>query len=158
MKFVKETVINEIAELLNDSSDGLEKRVTDLHEHQSVLFGYIFSENLKVLLQEEREFVLFLLVIIILASEMENGPLQPVDVKVFEDAEEKNWELLGEKVSTPFRERLDVFFQNTEQEDLLAFIEDTLSDSEDGMVTKEGREVVFIFLKSVIDCLKPENN
>ena len=77
MKFVKETVINEIAELLNDSSDGLEKRVTDLHEHQSVLFGYIFSENLKVLLQEEREFVLFLLVIIILASEMENGPLQP---------------------------------------------------------------------------------
>lgn len=84
-----------------------------------------------------------------------NGIFETVEVEIFEDAEEKNWELLEAGTSAQsFRERLDVFFEKTSQEDLLAFVEDALSDSEDGLTTKEGREVVFVFLKSVIDCLE----
>lgn len=154
MKFIGEDIIDEIADLLNDSSSELDNTVTSLHERQSVLFGYIFSENLKVLHQEEREFVLFLLIIIILSAEKVNGELKPVSVENFENAEEKNWEILEKTGAKPFRERLDAFFENTPQEDLLAFIEDALSDSEDGLATKEGREVVFVFLKSVIDCFQ----
>ena len=49
------------------------------------------------------------------------------------DAEEANWTKLEEATGRTFRERLDVFFENTPQEDLLAFIEDslTLEDSDD---------------------------
>ena len=39
------------------------------------------------------------------------------------------------------------------QEDLLAFVEDNLVEDEDSVVTKEGREPMFVALKSVIDVL-----
>ena len=51
-----------------------------------------------------------------------------------------------------FRERLDVFFQDYFQEDLLAFVEDSLSEEEEEMVTKIGREPMFVALKTIIDC------
>ena len=48
---------------------------------------------------------------------------------------------------------MDVFFENYQQEDLLAFVEDSLIDDEDEIVTKVGREPMFVALKSIIDCL-----
>ena len=52
-----------------------------------------------------------------------------------------------------FRDRMDIFFENYSQEDLLAFVEDNLVEDEDSLVTKEGREPMFVALKSVIDIL-----
>ncbi|MFT5382917.1 MAG: hypothetical protein ACI81W_000313, partial [Saprospiraceae bacterium] len=64
------------------------------------------------------------------------------------------WEKLSENQSKGFRDKLDVFFENTSQEDLLAFVEDALvQDEEDDMISPEGREYVFITLKTIIDCL-----
>lgn len=154
MKFVGEQVIDGIVEFLNNNQDQLETIVQEKHEQQSVVFGYVFSDNLKILHQDEREFVLFLLLVIILAAEKTNGEFSPIDVKDFEVAEEQNWTKLEASGAKSFRDRLDPFFEHTKQEDLLAFIEDALSDSEDGLASKEGREVVFVFLKSVVDCLE----
>jgi hypothetical protein len=153
MNFVSEKVIDGVIGYLDNNQPQLESMVQQLHEKQPVVFGYIFSENLTILHQEEREFVLFLLLIIINASEKVNGEFPLIEVKDFEVAEEQNWSLLEGTGAKSFRDRLDVFFEQTDQEDLLAFVEDALSDSEDGLASKEGREVVFVFLKSVIDCL-----
>jgi len=68
-------------------------------------------------------------------------------------AEETNWGKMQEVSAKKFRERLDVFFSSTSQEDLLAFIEDALLDEEEGILSKEGREPIFIILKSIIDAL-----
>ena len=65
--------------------------------------------------------------------------------------EEKNWQLINEVTSKQFRDRLNVFFENTPQEDLLAFVEDSLLEEEEELVTKVGREPMFIALKSIID-------
>ena len=130
MKFVGEQVIDEIVTLLDNNQDQLETIVQEKHEQQSVAFGYIFSDNLKILHQEEREFVLFLLLVIILSAEKINGKFNPIDVKEFEVAEEQNWTMLEASGAKSFRDRLDPFFEGTKQEDLLAFIEDALSDSE----------------------------
>ena len=154
MKFVSEAVIDEVIGYLDNNQPQLESIVEGLHEQQPAIFGYIFSENLTILHQDEREFVLFLLLIVILASEKVNGKFTAIEVKEFDAAEEKNWTLLESTGAKTFREKLDAFFEQTSQEDLLAFIEDALSDSEDGLASKEGREVVFVFLKSVIDCLE----
>ena len=35
----------------------------------------------------------------------------------------------------------------------LAFVEDALSDDEEELITKEGRESIFVTMKSIIDCL-----
>ena len=50
-----------------------------------------------------------------------------------------------------------MFFENTQQEDLLAFIEDSLTpgedDDEEFPVTEEGAEAMFVMLKTVVDVL-----
>ena len=52
------------------------------------------------------------------------------------------------------RDRMTVFFDDSDQEDLLAFVEDALvEDDEDSVVTKEGREPIFVALKTVIDII-----
>ena len=48
---------------------------------------------------------------------------------------------------------MDVFFEDYAQEDMLAFVEDNLVEDEDSTITKEGREPIFVALKSVIDVL-----
>jgi hypothetical protein len=53
--------------------------------------------------------------------------------------------------SKPFQHKADVFFKDYPQEDLLAFVEDALADDEDSEVTKEGREPMFVALKTIID-------
>ena len=60
-------------------------------------------------------------------------------------------EIINEVTSKQFRDRLNVFFEKTSQEDLLAFIEDSLLEEEEELVTKVGREPMFIALKSIID-------
>ena len=77
--------------------------------------------------------------------------LKAIPKKTLEIAEEKNWELLDNIRELRFRDRMTVFFDNSDQEDLLAFVEDSLVDDEDSFITKEGREPMFVALKSVID-------
>ena len=67
--------------------------------------------------------------------------------------EEANWELLHEQPKGTFRDKITPFFENNEQEDLLAFVEDTLEQEEDSPVTTVGRDVIFISSKTVIDSI-----
>lgn len=69
-------------------------------------------------------------------------------------AEEANWELLQSDLAKQFRTRSDVFFEDYPQSDILAYMEDALADDEEEEhVTKDGREYMFVGLKTVIDCL-----
>ncbi|MCI5081058.1 MAG: hypothetical protein MRY78_05170, partial [Saprospiraceae bacterium] len=82
--------------------------------------------------------------------------LPPVTETQMGKAEERNWELIEEVKSKVFRERLNVFFEDSEQEDLLAFAEDMLTLEDQDELTEEGREPMFIALKSMVDCLLTE--
>jgi hypothetical protein len=84
-----------------------------------------------------------------------------ISPEALSEAEEKNWELLEATPAKRFRERLDVFFAHSTQEDLLAFLEDMLAEPEEDegddaelSVSREGREPMFVLLKSVVDCLE----
>ncbi|MBK8490068.1 MAG: hypothetical protein IPL49_03955 [Saprospirales bacterium] len=83
--------------------------------------------------------------------------LDPIDQDELDEQEEVNWEILNEASSPRFQDRLDPFFDQTDQEDLLAFIEDSLvlddSEEDEWKLTKEGREPIFIGLKTMVDCL-----
>ena len=56
------------------------------------------------------------------------------------------------------KEIADFFFQDYPQEDLLAFVEDSLIDDEenDTPISNIGRNVIFVSMKSFIDCLHQE--
>ncbi|NJL73773.1 MAG: hypothetical protein HC892_00790 [Saprospiraceae bacterium] len=67
------------------------------------------------------------------------------------EAEELNWELIENTNTRDFRKQLDVFFEHYPQEDLLAFVEDSLVDDDEFNVTAEGREIILVGLKTLID-------
>ncbi len=153
MDLITEDQIDAAAEQLAESEKILLQCLADLQERQPVVFAYLFSENLRALTQSERDYILYLLSVI--WKTLQNLALFPpvVQEKQIAEAEEANWILIQSVRKKAFRDRLDVFFANSAQEDLLAFLEDALAEEEeDRTVSKEGREAVFITLKSIVDC------
>lgn len=149
--FISESIIHEIAETMDDVH--IEPLVDDFADAQPAILAYIFSEDMEALSENEREYLLGITIIIWKAIEKVAGEIEEASSKEIEDAEEHNWELLESSPDRRFRDRLNVFFKDYKQEDLLAFAEDALVEDDDSPVTSEGREPMMVALKSVIDVL-----
>jgi hypothetical protein len=153
--FISEKIIDQVVEKL-ESAD-FEKEIEKMGKQQPALMSFVFSEDFDLLTQSERDLMLYMLLVIWQSvTDAKGEAIPPVSTKAIEAAEEHNWELLDSSKAQKFRDRMTVFFEDTEQEDLLAFVEDTLTeDDEEGAynVTKEGREPLFVALKSVIDVI-----
>ena len=149
--FISETIIDNVVAALEEAD--FEQEITDFTDEYPVLIEYWGAEDFTLLTQDERELMLYLLLVLTKSVEQAQGELPPLSDEALENAEERNWERLETVTSKLFRDRMDVFFDNYPQEDLLAFVEDNLVEDEDSVVTKEGREPMFVALKSVIDVL-----
>lgn len=150
--FIPENIIDTVAEAL-EAAD-FEKEVEIFGKKQPALLGYVFSEDFDLLTRDERDYMLYLLIVIWKSVEKVKGELSPTLSNDLETAEERNWELLENVKAQRFRDRMTVFFDDSDQEDLLAFIEDALvEDDEDSVVSKEGREPIFVALKTVVDVI-----
>ena len=148
---VSEQTIDKTVDAL-ESAD-FEREVEYLSERQPELVGYLFSEDFDLLTEDERGYMLYLTLVLYQSVETQNGNVPPINASDLENAEENNWTLLENITEKRFRERITVFFEKTQQEDLLAFIEDALTDDEDNMITPEGREPIFVALKSIVDII-----
>ncbi len=159
MKFVSEDVIDAVIDLLEEMDDDqYEQQMEKFAEAQPVLVAYLFNEeNFHLLTEDEKGYVQYLSLIAWMANTKVNGPGEPVSEEQIGLAEEQNYEILEAANAKNFRDRLDAFFDNTPQEDLIAFAEEAVLDDEDSgpdaLVTKEGREPIFIAVKTVIDVL-----
>ncbi len=149
--FVSETIIDAVVEELENAN--FENVIEHFGKKQPALIGYVFSEDFELLTQGEREWMLYLIIVMWQSVDKVKGHVPTLNKKALESAEERNWELLENVTTHRFRDRMDVFFNDSEQEDLLAFIEDSLIEDDDSVVTKEGREPMFVALKSVVDVL-----
>ena len=153
--FVSENMIDAVILELEEAD--FEQEVAILGEKQPVLLGYVLSEDFELLTNEEREWLLYLVLVVWKATEKVYEKIGPLSKNALETAEEANWERLEPVTAKRFRDRMTPFFDNYDQEDLLAFVEDSLTEDEEdteAVVTKEGREPMFVALKSVIDVLK----
>ena len=148
---ILEKTIDKVIEELETAD--FENEVTVLSEQQPALVAYLFSEDFDLLTQDEREYMLYLTIVLYKSVEAERGKISPIKEINLETAEEHNWTLLENISEKRFRDRITIFFEKTSQEDLLAFIEDALTDDEDKLVTPEGREPIFVALKSIVDIL-----
>ncbi len=153
MNFIEEKIIDEVADQIGASPDNLLVEVENFKEEQPFMAGYFFSDAFDGFTQNEKEYALFLGLVIWKSIKVEHPELPAVDEEQYQAAEEHTLEVLQGISARKFRERLDVFFNQTDQEDLLAFIEDSLMTDEDDVVTQEGRELLFVILKSMMDCL-----
>ena len=152
MKLISENIIDSVAEKLDEGSDAAyDKACEDFSKQQPAVYSYLFSEDIALLTEDEREYLLYL-ALIIWKSVLKVAKKMPVVTALrIDQAEEDNWALLEPVKSKRFSDKADVFFKKYPQEDLLAFVEDMLTDDENSEVTKEGREPMFVALKTVID-------
>ncbi len=158
MKFVSEKIIDSIIDLLDSLSDEqTERHMEQFADEQPVLVAYLFNDdNFHLLTDDEQGFLQYLALIVWMANQKVNGPVETVSEDAIGEAEEKNYEMLEASTAKNFRDRLNAFFENTPQEDLLAFAEEAVLEDEDNplaLVTKEGREPIFVAVKTVIDVL-----
>lgn len=155
MKFVSEDIIDQVIEDLEQlGEDKYEAKMEAFSEAQPVVVAWLFSEQFDLLTEDERGFMQYLTLIAWLAFEKVNGPLEPISEDELGEAEEKNYEVLELSTAKKFRDRLNPFFENTPQEDLLAFAEEAVLEEEgesDPLVTAAGREPIFVAIKTLVD-------
>lgn len=150
---ISEKTIEAAAESIGSQDEnGYQKLLESFKMKHPVVLAYLFSENLDLLTEEERNILLYLILVTRKSylKENRNEPA-PVSEDMLENAEDQNWTKLVDNNERDFRERLNPFFEGTRQEDLLAFFEDILMDDEEETVTKAGREYIFVAAKTVID-------
>ncbi|MFT4761506.1 MAG: hypothetical protein ACI9XO_001098 [Paraglaciecola sp.] len=158
-KFVSEKVIDAKAIKLGALDGDFDEIIGELKEVQPAILGYLFSDSFLILTQEEKEYLLYLSLVIWESCEEVLEGILEMSPEELEEIEEGNWTELNDAVGKNFRQKLTGFFDEYPQEDLLAFVEDSLVISEEGEkpeefeVSKEGREPIFIALKTIIDCL-----
>ena len=153
-KPITQDAIEAIMLRLQSTPDLFSSLLDGLERDQPAIINWLFSESFDILSQEEKQYFLFLSLVIIVSISEEIVIDNVVDPKTIEIAEEKNWELFTSQSSKEFREKVNVFFNAYPQEDLLAFVEDALElEHEDQVVTTVGRPPMFIALKTIIDVL-----
>ncbi len=152
--FISEDMIDTV--VLKLETADFEQEVAIFGEKQPILLGYVLSEDFELLTNEEREWLLYLVLVLYQAIESGDKKIDPLSKNDLEAAEEANWARLETVTAKHFRDRMTPFFEGYPQEDLLAFVEDSLTEDEEdteNFLTKEGREPMFVALKSVIDAL-----
>jgi len=158
---ISEATIDTILEKFDTQVLDYEQTVKEFADEQPALFSFLIGDNEGVFSQDEEDFLLYLALVVYKSVEHERKELPIVEEKEINDAEEANWNLMEANKSSDFRERLDIFYEKSPEEELMAFVEDAVSGdtdavSEDGetfTMTTEGREPMFVALKTVIDVL-----
>ncbi len=154
MQFVSTAHLDAIIERFDDSEAIYEQMVQQFEDTQPALAAYLFSEDFDAFTPEEHEFLLMLAIIIFTAVSELRDTLPTISDEQIANAEEANWARLEALPEKRLNDRLNVFFDQYLQEDLLAFIEEALADDDDDpIVTKEAREGMFVVLKTLTDCL-----
>ena len=125
-----------------------------LAEDQPALAAYLAQENFQLLTAEEHDYLIFITTVIYRLYSERFPELLHIDEELLDEYEEANWDKMSTVSEKKFSRRIDAFFQDFEEEDLLAFVEDALAEDELSVVSKEGREPMFIAAKSIIDAFE----
>jgi hypothetical protein len=157
---IAEATIDKVLDKFESQAVDYEQAVQEFADKQPALFSYLVGDNEGVFSQDEEDFLLYLALTIYHSVEAEtSGEMPVVGEEEITEAEEANWTLMESSKATEFNKRLDVFYEKSKEEDLMAFVEDAITgeaENEDGetfTLTPEGREPMFVALKTVIDVL-----
>jgi len=150
MKVITEDQVDEAALVIGNLNDYEELLVT-LSETQPALINYLYSESFQSFTAEEQQLFLFVGLVIWKSIDQQYDAIPELSEEDIANTEEKNWNLMDSFSKGDFRTRLTPFFDEYSQEDLLAFVEDSVTPDEDNVVTEEGKEYLFISLKTIID-------
>lgn len=146
---ISDQIIEGVLEELEHAD--FEKQIEVFNEAYPVLQSYLLNDQLKSLTHEEFMLLFFNALVIARCFESIKSIPEQIDPAILEEAESKNWSMLENAKPQGFREKLDVFFETSTQEDLLAFIEDSLADDEEFIISSAVKEILFVYSKSILD-------
>jgi len=150
---IQEATIERILTRLESGQDDFAQEIQDFAHAQPELMTYLTDEDNEAYTVAERELLLFGAVVIYQSVTDERTEPQGIDGTAIGAAEEANYAIIG-AVKGSFRDRLTPFFEQSPEEELLAFVEDLLvAEATDDGITKEAREPLFITLKTLVDVL-----
>jgi hypothetical protein len=155
MKIITEKTIDRYINQLETEKSQAESLLKTFSDEQPAFTQFIASENFKLLEESEYDIFLFILTVIYSSWSSQNEDVPIIDAELISSIDEENWEVYNEQGGQNYKKALDVFFTNYKQEDLLAFVEDTLVEDEDAddSISTVGRELIFITAKTLIDTL-----
>lgn len=150
---IKEITIDRILARLESAVTDYETEIADFADSQPELMDYLTNDDVEAFTLPERELLLFAALTIFQSVEEERAGLKTVTGDAIAAAEELNYERISTSKAPTFRDRLTPFFEDSDQEDLLAFVEDITVAEGDDEISAEAREPFFVTLKTVIDVL-----
>jgi len=118
---------------------------------EETLLEYLQSDTFSAFSEDERQLFFFCFEVIFISHKLSQGVYPEFDLDTFVESEEKNWQL--REASNNWSEAVDVFFENYKEEDLLAFLEDSLVELEEDDISEIAKEFIFISCKSYIDSI-----
>lgn len=152
MVTIPESIINDIIDQYQDEVKYLND-LKHLSSEQPDLIAFIDQENYSLLTNDEIALLEYLTLVIYFSSMKMIEKTIQIQGKSLEAAEEDNWNTFNEITAKSFFNKLDSFFKDYPQEDLLALVEDSIQQDEDNIVTPVGREIIFVACKSIIDTI-----
>ncbi len=148
--------IDFIFDYLDSHVDQQEKILSQFAESQPHISAWLLGESFDVLTEAEQDYLYFLTHVIWLAVKKFRHEPDEVDGETLREAEENNWSIFEQAGNVSLEKKINLLFDETKEEDLLAFAEDALvedPDDNEQIVTKIGQEPMIIALKTVIDVL-----
>jgi len=96
---------------------------------QTPFLQYLQTDTFELLSAEERDYLQYLALVVFEAFRQNASAKQPeLTGQRIESLEEQHWDWMQATVGKPMRDRLDIFYDKIDEEELLAFAEDSLID------------------------------
>lgn len=150
---INEAQIEKILVKFDDDNCDLEKLMKELAGEHELLIAYLLSDNFSLLSEEETDYFQYLSLVAIDCCHNFLKDGIHYNQEDIDHAEENNWKMMEEQGAKAFNEKITVFFESSEEEDLLAFIEDSLTPEDGDFVTPVGRDLMCVGLKTMVDVL-----
>lgn len=139
MQFISEENIEKVIDGYYESEKKFFSDREALIAAQPAFSAMLTDEGFELLSDDEYELLWFMATVIHTACTDVQGAISACDLEKMSELEEENWLKMEEAKGGNFHERLNVFFEGYVQEDLLAFVEDSLESDEDIQVSPAGR-------------------
>lgn len=112
---------------------------------------YIYSDNFTMFTPNEKELFEYLAYIIIKSNMLARGEeCEDPDPDTIAGLEERHWEWIQSSKQKEFRDKITPFFEEYDEEEALAFIEDSLVDDTDFNLVNEVKSLFFVGLSTIV--------
>ena len=133
------------------------KLINLMRKQQSVVLAYLLAAGHKTLNQDEQELLLYMGIVVWQIMLQGSNPLIKATKSALDEAEKANIKMLEYLEGEPeadFIETSKKIISNYPQPEILRYVAEALTEEteEDSVITDEGKGIIMVYLKTVIDC------